>query len=192
MSHDNRYKTVYPYEIRQGYSSDGHYVLMLAEPKQVRVVPMLIGPAEAQALMLAQERQPTRRPMTHRLMMTMMEEYGLTLNQVAIERFDEGIFYANLYVSDGFNERCIDCRASDAVTLALLAERPILVAEGVLEEAAVPMEAIDGGAREPAEMKTEELERLLERYEEEENYEKAAEVLKEIERRRNEKGKKSI
>jgi len=55
-----------------------------------------------------------------------------------------------------------------------------------------PMEAIDGGAREPAEMKTEELERLLERYEEEENYEKAAEVLKEIERRRNEKGKKSI
>lgn len=182
MSQSTKYHIVYPYEIRQGYGS-GCYVLMLAEPKQVRVVPMLIGAAEAQAIMLAQEHQTTMRPMTHPLMLNMMETFGLTLTQVAIERFDEGIFYANLYVSDGFNEKVIDSRSSDAVTLALIAERPILVTEQVLEETSVPMEAMDR-EKFTDEPDLDELERLLKHYEEEEDFEKAAEILKEIEKRK--------
>ena len=182
MSHPEQYHTVYPYEIRQGYG-EGCYVLMLAEPKQVRVVPMLIGASEAKAIMLAQEHQTTMRPMTHPLMLNVMETFGLTLTQVAIERFDEGIFYANLYVSDGFNEKVIDSRSSDAVTLALIAERPILIAERVLEETSVPMEAMDRD-KFTDEPDRDELERLLKRYEEEEDFEKAAEVLKEIEKRK--------
>lgn len=182
MSQATKYHTVYPYEIRQGYGS-GCYVLMLAEPKQVRVVPMLIGAAESQAIMLAQERQTTLRPMTHPLMLNLMETFGLTLTQVAIERFDEGIFYANLYVSDGFNEKVIDSRASDAVTLALIAERPILIADSVLEETSVPMEAMEQD-KPTRESDLDELERLLKQYEEEEDFEKAAEVLKEIEKRK--------
>lgn len=184
MSHPNKYQTIYPYEIREGYGS-GCYVLMLAEPKQVRVVPMLIGTTEAQAIMLAQEHQTTMRPMTHTLMMNTLSTFGLTLTQVVIERFDEGIFYANLYVSDGFNEKVIDSRASDAITLALLAERPILMAEQVLEETAVPMESMEQN-KQQSEPSIEKLEQLLKQYEEEDNFEKADEVLKEIKRRKGE------
>lgn len=186
MNHTPKYHTVYPYEIRSGMAS-GCYVLMLAEPKQVRAVPMLIGPAEAQAIMIAQEHQSTLRPMTHRLMLDTMETFGLALNQVTIDRFEEGIFYATLSVGDGFNEKAIDSRASDAVTLALLSERPILIADSVLEETAVPMDAlasINGGNNGVDEPTLEDLERQLARYEEDEDYEKAAEVLKEIERRK--------
>lgn len=185
MSIDNPNKIVYPYEIRQGYGIDEHYVLMLAEPKSMQVVPMLIGPAEAQSMMLAQEHQPTLRPTTHQLMTKTMEVYGLTLNQVVIERFEEGIFYANLYVGDGFNEKTIDSRASDAVTLALLTGCNILVANRVMEETAVPMEKMEQESIKNDELETETLERLLHQYEESEEYEKAAEVLKEIEKRKN-------
>lgn len=185
MSQNSRYQTVYPYEIRSGMAS-GCYVLMLAEPKQVRAVPMLIGLAEAQAIMIAQEHQSTLRPMTHRLMLDTMETFGLTLSQVTVDRFEEGIFYATLCVGDGFNEKTIDSRASDAVALALLSERPILVAESVLEETAVPMDALAsmGGVLSADEPTLEDLERQLAQYEEEEDFEKAAEVLKEIERRK--------
>ena len=185
MSRTSKYHTVYPFEIRSGMVS-GCYVLMLVEPKQAIAVPMLIGPAEAQAIMIAQEHQSTLRPMTHRLMLDTMETFGLTLNQVTIDRFEEGIFYAALSVGDGFNEKTIDSRASDAVTLALLAERPILIADSVLEETAVPMDSLasfDGGGT-TEEPSLEDLERPLAQYEEDENYEKADEVLKEIERRK--------
>lgn len=184
MSQEKPYKILYPYEIRQGYGVDEHYVLMLAEPKSMQVVPMLIGPAEAQSMMLAQEHQPTLRPTTHQLMMKTLEEYGLTLNRVAIERFEEGIFYANLYVGDGFNEKTIDSRSSDAVTLALLAGCNILVAENVLEETAVAMETLESKSPQPEALELEALEQLLHQYEEAEEYEKAAEVLKEIEKRK--------
>jgi hypothetical protein len=152
---------------------------MLCEPESGVQVPIFIGAHEAQGILLAKEEVRTRRPMTHELMMKVMAEYGLTLKEVSIDRVSEGIFYATLHLSDGFNSRTFDSRSSDAITLALLSDCPIMMAESVIEETGVRMETENG--KKENHNSVEELEEELKRCEESEEYERAAEIQKRIE-----------
>lgn len=170
-------KQVYPLTIQSGMSQSGSYVLMLGEPESGMQVPIFIGAHEAQGILLAKETVQTRRPMTHELMTGIMKEYGLTLQQVTIDRVEEGIFYATLHMSDGFNEKRFDSRTTDAITLALLCDCPIMMANSVIEETGMRVE--DEGLKVET---VEELERELAECEEREDYERAAEIQKEIEK----------
>lgn len=170
-------KQVYPLTIQSGMSQSGSYVLMLGEPESCMQVPIFIGAHEAQGILLAKETVQTRRPMTHELMTGIMKEYGLTLQQVTIDRVEEGIFYATLHMSDGFNEKRFDSRTTDAITLALLCDCPIMMADSVIEETGMRVED-----ESPKVETIEELEQELVECEEREDYERAAEIQKEIER----------
>ena len=172
-------KRVFPLTIQSGMSQSGSYILMLCEPESGVQVPIFIGTHEAQGILLAKEEVRTRRPMTHELMMKVMAEYGLTLKEVSIDRVSEGIFYATLHMSDGFNSRSFDSRSSDAITLALLSDCPIMMAESVIEETGVKMDT--GNGKMENESSVEELEEELKKCEESEEYERAAEIQKRIE-----------
>ena len=168
-------KQVYPVTIQSGAAQTGNYILTLHEPEGGIQVPVIIGHNEAQCILLAKNPEESgrlRRPMTHQMLMNIMEQYGLTLIQVTIDRVLEGVFYATLHISDGFNERAIDSRTTDAITLALLSDAPIYMDERVLAETGVT-------TRKPqaSEQPTlEELEEELHRCEEAEDYERAAEI----------------
>lgn len=176
-------KRVFPLTIQSGMSQSGSYILMLCEPESGVQVPIFIGAYEAQGILLAKESVKTRRPMTHELMMKVMEEYGLSLKEVSIDRVNEGIFYATLHITDGFNTRSFDSRSSDAITLALLADCPIMMEESVIEETGVRMEGDSIMVK--GENTLEELEAELRRYEENEEYERAAEIQQQIEKLKN-------
>lgn len=176
-------KRVFPLTIQSGMSQSGSYILMLCEPESGVQVPIFIGAYEAQGILLAKESVKTRRPMTHELMMKVMEEYGLSLKEVSIDRVNEGIFYATLHMTDGFNTRTFDSRSSDAITLALLADCPIMMEESVIEETGVRMEGDSIMVKE--ENTLEELEAELRRCEENEEYERAAEIQQQIEKLKN-------
>ena len=169
-------KKVLPLTIQSGLSQSDSYILMLGEVGGTRQIPIFIGAYEAQNLMLAQQSAKTRRPMTHELMCSMMEKYGLTLQEVAIDRVEDGIFYATLHISDGFNESTIDSRPTDAITLALLTDTPILVDDKVMEETGV--DEIPAPAPLSDERTIELLEEELRRCGEREHYERAAEIQK--------------
>ena len=128
------YKKVYPTEVLQGFTDTAMFVLMLYDPMGDRKVPVMIGEHEAEMIILEQERQQAKRPMTYQLILSILDAFALTLKLVRIDRFEEGIFYATLIVSDGFNDKEIDARASDAVVLALHQSVDIEMAEQVLEE----------------------------------------------------------
>ena len=100
-----KYTPVYPLQISQTMSMSDSYILVLDAPEMGKHVPVLIGEAEAQAIVMAIEQRHARRPLTHNLICNIMEEYMLTLKQVTIDRFDEGVFYSTLYVSDGLLRR---------------------------------------------------------------------------------------
>lgn len=178
-------KQVFPLTIQSGMSQSGSYILMLLEPQSGLQVPIFIGAYEAQCILLAKEDVKTRRPLTHELMMKVMEEYGLSLKEVSIDRVNEGIFYASLHTTDGFNSRTFDSRSSDAITLALLAGCPISMNESVLEETGVRIEETknqQAKAKTSADASIEDLEEELHRCEEREEYERAAEIQKQIEK----------
>lgn len=179
-----KYTTVFPLQISQTMSMSDSYILVLDAPETGRHVPVLIGEAEAQAIVMAIEQRQARRPLTHNLICNIMEEYMLTLERVTIDRFEEGVFYSTLYVSDGFTVKNIDSRTSDAVVLALLQHCPILLSLEVLEETSMEPGALEGNlpgpsARTDAES-LEVLEERLRRCEEDEDYEQAAEILRKI------------
>lgn len=168
-------KELIPYTLQDGLSQSGSYVLMLLEPLSRRQVPIIIGAAEAQAIMIAQQDVKTRRPLTHDLMARMMEAYGISLQRVVIDHVSEGIFYSTLHLTDGFTERTLDSRTTDAIALALRCKAPIMADDRVIEETAVATPD-DNSPR-----SLQQLEEELRRCEEREDYERAAELQRQIE-----------
>ena len=167
-------KELIPHTLQEGMSQSGSYVLTLLEPLSRRMVPIVVGAAEAQAILIAQKDVKTRRPLTHDLMVKMMEAYGLTLERVVIDHVSEGVFYSTLQLTDGFNPRTLDCRTTDAIALALRTGAPIMADESVVEETAVRMPDSESPRT------LEQLEDELRRCEEQENYERAAELQRKI------------
>ena len=114
----------------------------------------------------------------------------LTLNKVTIDRFDEGIFYSSLYISDGFSQKRIDSRTSDAVVLAIMQHCDILIDLNVLEETSMDPNALTDNLPQQRgtalrEATIEELEQQLRECEAEEDYEQAAEIMKRINQMKN-------
>ena len=181
------YKKVYPTEVLQGFTDTAMFVLMLYDPMGNRKVPVMIGEHEAEMIILEQGARQARRPMTYQLIISIMDTFALTLKLVRIDRFEEGIFYATLVVSDGFNEKEIDARASDAVVLALHQSVDIEMAEQVLQETGFTPkhDDIDINAAMHDNETLEELEEELHRCEDEEDYERAAEIMQKINKMKN-------
>lgn len=179
------YIQVYPFSISNGMSLHDSYILVLDVPEVKKQVPILIGESEAQAIILSIEQKETQRPLTHTLICNLMEEYMLSLKRVTIDRFEEGIFYSTLHMSDGFTEKRIDARTSDAVVLALLEHCEILMDMNVLRETSMDPGALTHNIEPDAEADRAELlqdlEDQLRQCEENEDYEQAAEIMKQIE-----------
>ena len=183
-------KQVYPVTIESGMSQSGSCILMLQETSGERQVPVVIGRSEAQNLLLALNPEASskiRRPMTHQLIKNIMETYGLSLRQVTIDRVLEGVFFATLHLTDGFNEKLLDSRTTDAVTLALITGAPIMMDESVLEEAGVRVENKTQQGTSDTAPTLDELETELRLCEECEDYERAAEIQLKIEQLKNSK-----
>lgn len=166
-------------------SMSDSYILVLNAPEHGKHVPILIGEAEAQAIIMAIEQKEARRPLTHNLLKNILDEYMLTLKKVTIDRFDEGIFFSSLYISDGFSEKRIDSRTSDAIVLAVMQHCDILMDLNVLEETSMNPNALTDNlpAHADAAQRTatlEELEQQLRDCEANEDYEQAAEIMKRI------------
>ncbi|MBQ9418509.1 MAG: bifunctional nuclease family protein [Bacteroidales bacterium] len=160
------------HSIEGGFSQTGSCVLQLATADGQSCIPVVIGPHEANSLLVAKNGVASQRPKTHQLLKAVMDTFGLAVESVSIDRVEEGIFFATLHVSDGFNSKAIDSRATDAVTLALLAGAPMYASEQVVEECGVPLPT-------PAmqqEASIESLKEELHRCEANEEYERAAEI----------------
>ncbi|MCQ2294469.1 MAG: bifunctional nuclease family protein [Bacteroidales bacterium] len=180
-----RYTPVYPVQIKQTMSDSDSYILVLDAPEMGKHVPVLIGESEAQAIVLAIEQHKTSRPLTHNLICNIMKEYQLGLKQVSIDRFDEGIFYSSLLIDDGFSERHIDSRTSDAVVLSILQHCEILMSMQVLEETSMEPGALEDNLPEHSDSDFADeairmLEEQLRQCEEAEDYEQAAEIMNRI------------
>ena len=179
------YTPVYPLQISQTMSMSDSYILVLNAPDRDKHVPILIGEAEAQAIIMAIEQKEARRPLTHNLLKNILDEYLLTLKKVTIDRFYEGIFYSTLYISDGFSEKHIDSRTSDAIVLAVMQHCDILMDLNVLEETSMDPNALTDNLPSQGnamlhDVTLEDLEQQLRDCEANEDYEQAAEILKQI------------
>ena len=118
--------------------SRNEQVIVLKEKQGARLLPVVIGIAEVNAIKLKLSGIKPPRPLTHDLLLNIIETLGAKLQKVLIDRLQSNTFYAKIYLSlNGSKEVLIDARPSDSVALALRAGVPIFAAEEVLKEAGV-------------------------------------------------------
>jgi len=176
------------------------FAIILGEKNGNRRLPVIIGSFEAQAIAIELEKMKSVRPLTHDLFKTLSDAFDIRLEEVIIAELKEGIFFARLMCRSHDELREIDARTSDAIALALRFNCPVYTYEPILESGGVVMEQ-DGqiagmvipssASTEPVVTKSswsgknmDELEKLLAEALHNEDYEKAAKIRDEIDKRK--------
>ncbi len=176
----------------------GAYALILAEEDGLYHIPIVIGANEAQSIAIKMERIAMPRPLTHDLIVSITKAFGISLKEVFIYKFEDGIFSSELTFSDGEREIVIDSRTSDAIAIAIRAKTPIYTTREIIDETGFMMEVTGDNtysleketiSEEPNKIKPEnlaieELEKMLNRHIELEEYEDAAKISEIIKRKR--------
>lgn len=127
------------HSIRVSLTSDDRIVVLKQEDRE-RFLPVWIGKFETSSLTLILEKTAVARPMTHDLMATLMERLGGALLRVEIVALVEDTYMANLVVRKENQVLVIDCRPSDAITLATRENAPIFIAESILDTVGIEPE----------------------------------------------------
>ena len=181
-------------------STTGAYVLILGDKNSNRRLPVVIGGNEAQSIALGLERQKSARPLTHDLFLKFADTFHIKILEVVINRFRDGVYYAMLVCQQGNELVMIDARPSDAIALAVRLNCDIYAYESVMEEAGIVMEDTEKETNlqntEDASINKvppttsldliplDELEDMLQEAIDDEDYQKAAQIRDEINKRK--------
>ncbi len=183
--------------ITHSVTQSQNYAVILGEDGGSRRLPIVIGSFEAQAIVVALENMNPNRPLTHDLFKNTLSEYNINVLEIIINDLNEGIFYAQLVCEQDGNVAVIDSRTSDAIAMAVRYNAPIYTYEFVMEAAGVQVEneEVETTEKKPSKKKTpkgndlatlpvDELEQMLIKVLESEDYERAAQIRDEINRRK--------
>ncbi|SNC65781.1 hypothetical protein SAMN06265337_1388 [Hymenobacter gelipurpurascens] len=190
-------------------SQSGSFALILGEKTGNRRLPIIIGMFEAQSIAIQIEKINPNRPLTHDLFKAFAEQVHVAVLEVLISDLKEGVFYSKIVCSDGATTFELDSRPSDAIAIGLRFGVPIYTVESVLSEAGIILSDLDENAdedtddedededdvsgetagpqpepREPSgQVSLDELTKMLAQALEKEDYEKAAKIRDELNKR---------
>jgi len=118
-------------------SQTGSFALVLGEVNGNRRLPIIIGMFEAQAIAIEIEKVIPNRPMTHDLFKSFASAFHFNVEEIVISDLKEGVFFAKIICSDGIKNIEIDARPSDAIAVGLRFDVPIFSYESILSEAGI-------------------------------------------------------
>lgn len=190
-------------------TQSGAYALVLGEVGGNRRLPIIIGGFEAQAIAVEIEKMQPSRPLTHDLFKTFADNFSIRVEEVLIYNLIDGIFFAKILCSNEQQTIEIDARTSDAVALAVRFGASIYTYDFIMDASGIVIESNDLAFLENmdsqkenvspsqekqtpeshtpsafASLSNEQLEANLNRAIENEQYETAAKIRDEIERRK--------
>ena len=207
---DIEYIEVAVFDVRSSSQAMEAFSMILVDTANLNhYVPIIIGLNEARAILGELHGRLPQRPLTHALFVDLITnnipDYNIEF--VSINEFSQGIYYASIVIqtpTESFFE--VDARPSDAVAIALCAGVPIYFNKILFEEQMqiatktpdyqeeVPFMGESGRVRHSTPTETvqsewenlsvPELKELLQNAVEEENYELAAKIQEEIDRRK--------
>ncbi len=178
-------------------SQSGSFALVLGEAGGNRRLPIIIGMFEAQAIAIEIEKIVPNRPMTHDLFKSFAHNFNFDIKEVYISDLKEGVFFAKIFCEGENGSIEVDSRPSDAIAIGLRFNVDIYTNEEILDEAGIVLteEGDTESATEVKELKKEEaptklsdmssdkLNEMLDDALKNENYEDAAKIRDELNRR---------
>lgn len=117
-------------------------IVLLRDPSGRRQVPIWIDQAQAQNILAGLSDEQPPRPLSHDLMVALLEAGGLSLVRVVIHAIEDNTFRAVLKIAPTVGETLeLDARPSDAIALAVRTGSPIWMLEEVVADASIPVDA---------------------------------------------------
>lgn len=159
-------------------TASNRFVVILRDDAYKRWLPIVVGPAEAQAIALQMENVQPPRPMTHDLIKNILDDLDINITKVVVTKLQDNTYYAKIELDNNNNKLEIDARPSDAIAIALRKDTSIFVEEEVLEKAAIQDEIINSESSKQQELN--ELNKELQTAVKEERYEEAAKIRDKI------------
>jgi hypothetical protein len=113
-------------------------LIVLREKNGSRILPIVIGLAEASAIKLKISGVTPPRPVTHDLLHTTIRDLEASVEKIIIDKLEGEIFHAKLVITTSTGHtKIIDCRPSDSIALAVRAHAPIFVEEEIIRQSEV-------------------------------------------------------
>ncbi|MBU2914581.1 MULTISPECIES: bifunctional nuclease family protein [Reichenbachiella] len=189
--------------LSSSHAQSGSFALVLGESHGKRRLPIIIGMFEAQAIAIEIEKITPNRPMTHDLFKSFAGNFNISIKQILISDLREGVFFARIICEDAQGKTVeIDSRPSDAIAIGIRFNAEIYTHVSVIEEAGIVVtdefeeeldtmvttdeEEEDAPIGSPEYLKNQSidgLQKLLDQSLSEEDYEKAAKIRDELNRR---------
>lgn len=114
-------------------------VMLLREADGAIHVPIWIGPVEAASIASALEGVEPERPMTHDLLVDVIQALGSELVRVTITDVQQAVFFAELHIKTEGGQAEVSCRPSDAIAIATRLGAPLFVSAEVMEQAGIEL-----------------------------------------------------
>ena len=118
-------------------AKEGVTPVVFLENDDKRILPIYIGSAEAFSIQTALEKLPYPRPLTHDLLINMLDELESKIERVLIDELNDGVFFSRIIIKKNGDEYEFDARPSDSLALAARTKAPVYVANKVIESASV-------------------------------------------------------
>lgn len=108
-------------------------IVLLKDVETETMIPIWVGPFEANSIASEIEKVAPQRPMTHDLLRNVINQFGGEVRRVIVTELKDNTFYAVIEIRAGDRAIIVDSRPSDAIALALRVDCPIFVREEVIE-----------------------------------------------------------
>ena len=118
-------------------AQSGSFALVLGETEGNRRLPIIIGMFEAQAIAIEIEKIVPNRPMTHDLFKSFGNSFNFHVEEIIISDLTEGVFFAKIVCKNNEKIVEIDARPSDAIAIGLRFNAPIFTLEKIMKEAGI-------------------------------------------------------
>jgi uncharacterized protein len=118
-------------------------IVLLKTAEGNRYLPIWIGHPEAAAILMKLQGATAPRPLTHDLLVNILNELDVEVVRVTVTELRDNTFHASITVVQNGSELEIDSRSSDAIAVAVRAQAPIFAADEVIEESAIEFEGED-------------------------------------------------
>ena len=118
-------------------------IVLLKTADGNRYLPIWIGHPEAAAILMKLQGATAPRPLTHDLLVNMLNELEVEIVRVTVTELRDNTFHASITVIQNGSELEIDSRSSDAIAVAIRAQAPIFAADEVIEESAIEFDGED-------------------------------------------------
>ncbi len=120
-------------------------IVLLKEVGSDTVLPIWVGPYEANAIQVEIEKISTPRPMTHDLIKNVLTGLDTLVHKVVVTELKDETFYAVIWLEREGRIVSVDSRPSDALALALRMDCPIFVDDEVLKHSKQSANVADRG-----------------------------------------------